>query len=66
MFAAWLLFAVTFALNLVIAVPPDGWSIPLARPIGIVGAMAMTGIAVWVVILLASRGPLRGEPRVSL
>lgn len=38
-------FAVVFALNLVVAVPPEGWVIPEARLIGILGVVAMTVIA---------------------
>ena len=59
---AWVAFAVTFLLNLVVAVPPEGWVIPEARAFTIVGSIAMTVIALWVLILLASRGPIRGEP----
>ncbi|HEY4190807.1 MAG TPA: hypothetical protein VGM28_10315 [Candidatus Limnocylindrales bacterium] len=63
---AWVAFAITFALNLVVAAPPEGWVIPEARLIGIVGAVVMTVIAIAVMVLLVSRGPVRGEPKVSL
>ena len=63
---AWIAFAITFLLDMLVAVPPEGWTIPDTRIIPIVGSIAMTVIAVWVVILLASRGPMRGEPKVSL
>ncbi len=63
---AWIAFAITFLLDMLVAVPPEGWTIPDTRIIPIVGSIAMTVIAVWVVILLASRGPIRGEPKVSL
>ncbi|OGO53852.1 MAG: hypothetical protein A2V85_11335 [Chloroflexi bacterium RBG_16_72_14] len=43
--ATWALFAVAFALNLVTAAPPEGWTIPLERPLGIAGAVAITGVA---------------------
>lgn len=63
---AWVAFAVVFVANLVVAVPPEGWVIPEVRAFTIVGSIAMTVIALWVLILLAARGPVRGEPRVSL
>ncbi len=63
---AWVVFAITFLLNLLVAVPPEGWTIPEARTLTIVGSVVMTVVAVGVVILLATRGPLRGEPKVSL
>jgi len=53
----WVAFAVVFALNLVVAVPPAGWVIPEARLIGILGAMAMTVIAVVTVATVALASP---------
>jgi hypothetical protein len=40
----WVAFAVVFAANLVVAVPPAGQVIAEARPVGIMGAVAMTVI----------------------
>ena len=60
---AWVVFAITFLLNLLVAVPPEGWTIPEARTLTIVGSVVMTVVAVGVVILLAARGPLRGDRR---
>jgi hypothetical protein len=54
----WVVFAVTFALNLVVAIPPEGWVIPAARLLGIVGAVVMT--LVFVVLL---RQATAGEER---
>jgi hypothetical protein len=62
----WVAFAITFLLNLVVAVPPEGWSIPAVRTLTIVGSVAMIVIAVGVTILLVARGGLEREPRVSL
>ena len=59
----WLAFALTFALNLVVAVPPAGWRIPAARELGIVGAIVMTGI-LGVVLLMLTR-PGQVEMRLS-
>jgi len=42
----WVAFAVVFLLDLVVAVPPEGWQIPAARLVGIVGAVVMTGVFV--------------------
>lgn len=53
----WVVFAVVFALNLVVAVPPDGWAIPEARLIGILGALAMTVIAFVTIAAVALAGP---------
>lgn len=50
---AWVVFAVVLALNLVVAVPPDGWTIPLAREVGIVGGVVMTVLMGIVLVLLA-------------
>ncbi len=50
-------FAVVFALNLVIAVPPEGWVIPQARLIGILGAVAMTVIAFVTIAAVALARP---------
>ena len=50
----WLAFSVTFFLNLVAAVPPSpdiGAWIPVSGPLGVVGALAMTGLCVWAVVL---------------
>ena len=55
----WVVFAVVFALNLVIAVPPAGWVIPGARPVGILGAVAMTVIALVTVAAVALAAPDR-------
>ena len=63
---AWIAFAITFLLDLLVAVPPEGWTIPETRTLPIVGSIVMTVIAVGVVILLAARGPTPREPRVSL
>ena len=62
---AWIVFAITFLLDLLVAVPPEGWTIPEARLLTIVGSVVMTGVAIGVVILLAARGPTR-EVKVSL
>jgi hypothetical protein len=53
----WVAFAVVFALNLVVAVPPAGWVIPGARLIGILGAVAMTVIALVTVAAMALASP---------
>jgi hypothetical protein len=50
-------FAIVFALNLVVAVPPEGWVVPEARLIGIVGAVAMTVIAAVTIASVALAGP---------
>ncbi len=50
-FAAWTVFSITFALNLLVAVPPEGWAIPMARELGIVGAVLMTGVMATVVAM---------------
>jgi hypothetical protein len=45
--ALWLVLAATFSLNLVIAVPPEGWTIPASdaiRVVGMLGAVVMTAI----------------------
>ena len=58
--ATWAPFAVAFALNLVTAVPPEGWTIPLAREIGVVGAVVMTAVAALTLLRLgigAGTGP---------
>ena len=62
----WVAFAITFLLDLVVAVPPEGWSIPAVRTLSIVGSIAMIVIAVGVMILLVARGGVEREPRVSL
>ena len=62
----WVAFAITFLLNLVVAVPPEGWSIPEVRTLSIAGSVAMIVIAVGVMILLVARGGMEREPRVSL
>ena len=64
--AVWIVFAITFLLDLLVAVPPQGWTIPNAQALTVVGSIVMTGVTLAVVILLASRGPIRGEPKVSL
>ncbi len=64
--AVWIVFAITFLLDLLVAVPPQGWTIPNAQALTVVGSIVMTGVTLAVVILLASRGPVRGEPKVSL
>ncbi len=55
---AWAWFAVAFAVNLVVAVPPEGWTIPEARLISIVGAVVITGVAI-LVLLQSVRDPRR-------
>ena len=55
-----------FLLDLLVAVPPEGWTIPDARAFTIVGSIAMTVIALWVVILLASRGRSRRAEGLAL
>jgi hypothetical protein len=62
---AWIAFAITFLLDMLVAVPPEGWTIPEARALTVVGSLVMTGIALVVIVVLAARGPTR-EPRVSL
>ncbi len=52
------MFAVTFLLNLVVAVPPEGWTIPEVRTLTIVGSVVMTALALGVLVLLAARGPV--------
>ena len=52
----WLAFAVTFLLNLVVAVPPEGWTIPAARELGIVGAVVMTTLLGIVIVRLGATG----------
>ncbi len=47
-----------FAVNLVVAVPPEGWTIPLARPLGIVGAVVISAAGI-AVIRAVARPPLR-------
>ena len=50
----WLAFSATFLLNLVAAVPPSpevGAVLPAFGPLGLVGALAMTGLCIWSVIL---------------
>jgi hypothetical protein len=64
--AVWVAFAATFAVNLVVAAPPEGWQIPEARALGIVGAVVMTVVTIGVFTLLATSGPEPREPRVSL
>lgn len=53
----WVAFAVVFALNLVVAVPPGDWVIPEARLIGMVGAVVMTVIAFATIAAVALAGP---------
>jgi dolichyl-phosphate-mannose-protein mannosyltransferase len=50
----WLAFGVTFFLNLVAAVPPSpevGALLPVSGPLGVAGAVAMTALCIWAVIL---------------
>ena len=50
----WLAFSVTFFLNLVAAVPPSpqiGALLPVSGPLGVAGAVAMTALCIWAVIL---------------
>jgi hypothetical protein len=57
----WAIFAVVFVLNLVVAVPPEGWAIPMARELGIIGSVVMTvlmGYLVWLVAAGGRREPL--------
>ncbi len=60
---AWVAFAMTFLLNLVVAVPPEGWVIPEVRAFTIVGSIAMTVIALWV--LDPARGAGSGPRRAQ-
>jgi hypothetical protein len=53
----WAVFAVVFALNLVVAVHPDGWEIPYGEAVRITGAIVMTGLMLVTVYLTAA------EPR---
>src|SRR4029077_5413706 len=64
--AIWIVFAVTFLLDLLVAAPPQGWTIPDVQALTVVGSIVMTGVTIAVVILLAARGPLPREPKVSL
>ncbi len=57
---AWAVFAVVFALNLVVAIPPEGWTIPMARELGLIGGVVMTMLMGVVVALVAAGG--RREP----
>jgi hypothetical protein len=61
---AWAVFAVVFLLNLVAAVPPEGWVLPDMRLVSSVGAIAITGVAVTVV---AAAGGMSGRdgPRTA-
>jgi hypothetical protein len=50
----WLAFSVTFFLNLVAAVPPSpqvGSLLPVSGALGVAGAVAMTALCIWTVIL---------------
>ena len=50
----WLAFGATFFLNLVAAVPPSpqvGALLPVSGPLGVAGAIAMTALCIWAVIL---------------
>jgi hypothetical protein len=53
----WVAFAVVFAANLLVAIPPAGWAIPEARLLGILGAVAMTVIAFVTVAAVALAAP---------
>ena len=56
---AWGTFAVALALNLVVAAPPDGWVVPGASSAGIVGAAAITAVAVVVLLELSAASRTR-------
>lgn len=53
----WVAFAAVFALNLVVAIPPEGWVIPEARLIGILGAVGTTVVALVTIAAVALAGP---------
>ena len=56
----WFAFSLTFFLNLVAAVPPSpeiGARLPVSGPLGVAGALAMTGLCIWA-LLLARRASL--------
>jgi hypothetical protein len=60
----WLAFSVTFFLNLVAAVPPSpqvGALLPVSGPLGVAGAVAMTALCIWAVIL-TRQASLRAWP----
>ena len=61
----WLAFSVVFFLNLVAAAPPSPQIealVPVVGPLGVAGALAMTGLCIWSVIL-TRRASLAGpEP----
>ncbi len=56
--AAWAWFAVAFVANLVVAAPPEGWTIPEARLLSIAGAVVITAVAGYLLWRL-----VRDEPR---
>ena len=60
----WLAFSVTFFLNLVAAVPPSpqvGALLPVSGLLGVAGAVAMTALCIWAVILVR-QASLRAWP----
>ena len=60
----WLAFGVTFFLNLVAAVPPSpqvGALLPVSGLLGVAGAVAMTALCIWAVILVR-QASLRAWP----
>jgi hypothetical protein len=63
--AAWAVFAVTFVANLVVAAPPESWTIPEARTLGIVGAVVLTGVFGFVLVRLATERPEHDRPWIA-
>ena len=60
----WLAFGLAFFLNLVAAVPPSpqvGAVLPVSGPLGVAGAVAMTALCIWSVIL-TRQASLRAWP----
>jgi Gpi18-like mannosyltransferase len=60
----WAAFSVTFLLNLVAAAPPSpevGALLPVFGPLGVVGAVAITALSIWAVIL-TRQASLRAWP----
>ena len=63
----WVVFGVVFTLNLLAAVPPAALDVvPIGGVVGTIGSVAMTAIAVILLIEMRRPSPAAATPRVSL
>jgi hypothetical protein len=64
----WAILSVAFTANLLAAIPPPllAGAIPIGGPVGVVGSIAMVGVAVGCLVLLVEAARHRSETSSSM